>query len=194
MQERNKAGMPVVNRFLPKFGFSVNVRWIYDLQPRPNCFVVLLVSQPGTNFKHVQRFVNMDDGWPIADYKFTTCLPSVKVTAKIWLNYWWKKYNATNMCFMYRSFLFVLNIEKKSDIIGFVFRLQLYAEKVAQRGLCAIAQCESLRYKLIGGLAVRRWVLYNYILYCIFVGKWEKKNHNQFLVKKKLLFLICQFF
>ncbi|VDI16636.1 small subunit ribosomal protein S3e [Mytilus galloprovincialis] len=28
--------------------------------------------------------------------------------------------------------------------------------KVAQRGLCAIAQCESLRYKLIGGLAVRR--------------------------------------
>jgi len=34
--------------------------------------------------------------------------------------------------------------------------LQLYAEKVATRGLCAIAQCESLRYKLIGGLAVRR--------------------------------------
>ena len=33
---------------------------------------------------------------------------------------------------------------------------QLYAEKVATRGLCAIAQCESLRYKLIGGLAVRR--------------------------------------
>ena len=33
---------------------------------------------------------------------------------------------------------------------------QLYAEKVAARGLCAIAQCESLRYKLIGGLAVRR--------------------------------------
>ena len=35
--------------------------------------------------------------------------------------------------------------------------LQLYAEKVATRGLCAIAQAESLRYKLIGGLAVRRW-------------------------------------
>ena len=34
---------------------------------------------------------------------------------------------------------------------------QLYAEKVAARGLCAIAQCESLRYKLIGGLAVRRY-------------------------------------
>eukprot|EP00958_Prasinococcus_capsulatus_P018325 scaffold2134_cov384-Prasinococcus_capsulatus_cf.AAC.18 len=28
--------------------------------------------------------------------------------------------------------------------------------QVANRGLCAIAQCESLRYKLLGGLAVRR--------------------------------------
>uniref|UniRef100_A0A5S6QIG8 40S ribosomal protein S3 n=1 Tax=Trichuris muris TaxID=70415 RepID=A0A5S6QIG8_TRIMR len=34
--------------------------------------------------------------------------------------------------------------------------VELYAEKVGQRGLCAIAQCESLRYKLIGGLPVRR--------------------------------------
>ncbi|XP_074597712.1 ribosomal protein S3 isoform X2 [Brevipalpus obovatus] len=34
--------------------------------------------------------------------------------------------------------------------------VEMYAEKVAERGLCAIAQCESLRYKLIGGLAVRR--------------------------------------
>jgi len=34
--------------------------------------------------------------------------------------------------------------------------VELYAEKVAARGLCAIAQCESLRYKLLGGLAVRR--------------------------------------
>merc|ERR1711966_427511 len=34
--------------------------------------------------------------------------------------------------------------------------VELYAEKVANRGLCAIAQCESLRYKLLGGLAVRR--------------------------------------
>lgn len=32
----------------------------------------------------------------------------------------------------------------------------MFAEKVGNRGLCAIAQCESLRYKLIGGLAVRR--------------------------------------
>uniref|UniRef100_A0A2I3NEW0 Small ribosomal subunit protein uS3 n=1 Tax=Papio anubis TaxID=9555 RepID=A0A2I3NEW0_PAPAN len=34
--------------------------------------------------------------------------------------------------------------------------VELYAEKVATRGLCAIAQAESLRYKLLGGLAVRR--------------------------------------
>ena len=34
--------------------------------------------------------------------------------------------------------------------------VELYAEKVANRGLCAVAQCESLRFKLLGGLAVRR--------------------------------------
>ncbi|EJD40148.1 40S ribosomal protein S3 [Auricularia subglabra TFB-10046 SS5] len=34
--------------------------------------------------------------------------------------------------------------------------LELYAEKVMHRGLSAVAQCESLRYKLLGGLAVRR--------------------------------------
>uniref|UniRef100_A0A2K6QUJ4 40S ribosomal protein S3 n=1 Tax=Rhinopithecus roxellana TaxID=61622 RepID=A0A2K6QUJ4_RHIRO len=34
--------------------------------------------------------------------------------------------------------------------------VELYAEKVAARGLCAIAQAESLPYKLLGGLAVRR--------------------------------------
>jgi hypothetical protein len=34
--------------------------------------------------------------------------------------------------------------------------VELYAEKVANRGLCAVAQAESLRYKLLGGLAVRR--------------------------------------
>ncbi|KAJ0825449.1 putative ribosomal protein S3 [Helianthus annuus] len=33
---------------------------------------------------------------------------------------------------------------------------ELYAERVNNRGLCAIAQAESLRYKLLGGLAVRR--------------------------------------
>merc|ERR1712146_107208 len=34
--------------------------------------------------------------------------------------------------------------------------VELFAEKVANRGLCAVAQCENLRYKLTGGLAVRR--------------------------------------
>jgi small subunit ribosomal protein S3e len=34
--------------------------------------------------------------------------------------------------------------------------VELYAQKVPNRGLCAIAQCESLRYKLAQGLAVRR--------------------------------------
>jgi ribosomal protein uS3 len=34
--------------------------------------------------------------------------------------------------------------------------VELFAERVANRGLCAVAQAESLRYKLIGGLAVRR--------------------------------------
>merc|ERR1712055_59628 len=34
--------------------------------------------------------------------------------------------------------------------------VELYAEKVQTRGLCAIAQAEFLRYKLVGGLAVRR--------------------------------------
>lgn len=34
--------------------------------------------------------------------------------------------------------------------------LELYAEKVKNRGLSAVAQAESLRYKLLGGLAIRR--------------------------------------
>eukprot|EP00457_Paulinella_chromatophora_P008473 gb/GEZN01008508.1/.p1 GENE.gb/GEZN01008508.1/~~gb/GEZN01008508.1/.p1 ORF type:complete len:272 (-),score=45.08 gb/GEZN01008508.1/:183-998(-) len=34
--------------------------------------------------------------------------------------------------------------------------VKLYAERVESRGLCAVAQCESLRFKLLGGLAVRR--------------------------------------
>ncbi|KAK9448921.1 40S ribosomal protein uS3 [Limtongia smithiae] len=35
-------------------------------------------------------------------------------------------------------------------------KVVIYAEKVQQRGLCAIAQAESLKYKLLNGLAVRR--------------------------------------
>jgi len=34
--------------------------------------------------------------------------------------------------------------------------VELYAEKVTFRGLCAIAQCESLRYKLLAGAPVRK--------------------------------------
>jgi small subunit ribosomal protein S3e len=34
--------------------------------------------------------------------------------------------------------------------------VELYAERVSERGLCAIAQAESLKYKLLEGLAVRR--------------------------------------
>lgn len=34
--------------------------------------------------------------------------------------------------------------------------VELYAERVVNRGTCAVAQAESLRYKLLGGLAVRR--------------------------------------
>merc|ERR1712048_42879 len=36
--------------------------------------------------------------------------------------------------------------------------VELYAERVANRGLCAVAQCESLRYKLLG---VLRFVMEN---------------------------------
>ena len=45
--------------------------------------------------------------------------------------------------------------------------VELYAEKVANRGLCAVAQAESLRYKLLGGLAVRRCALKIIIIYYI---------------------------
>jgi small subunit ribosomal protein S3e len=34
--------------------------------------------------------------------------------------------------------------------------VELYAERVQNRALCAVAQCESLKFKLLGGLAVRR--------------------------------------
>lgn len=55
--------------------------------------------------------------------------------------------------------------------------VELYAEKVATRGLCAIAQAESLRYKLIGGLAVRRCVL---DIDCRF--KTQPKNFSSFVL------------
>ena len=47
--------------------------------------------------------------------------------------------------------------------------VELYAERVNNRGLCAVAQAESLRYKLLGGLAVRRLASYisAVILVCV---------------------------
>ena len=48
--------------------------------------------------------------------------------------------------------------------------VELYAEKVVNRGLCAIAQAESVRYKLLGGLAVRRYsVMKSALLYLLAV-------------------------
>ncbi|KAK6119643.1 hypothetical protein DH2020_046609 [Rehmannia glutinosa] len=50
----------------------------------------------------------------------------------------------------------VLGAIENSGSVYLEFSVELYAEKVNNRGLCAIAQAESLRYKLLGGLAVRR--------------------------------------
>jgi small subunit ribosomal protein S3e len=35
--------------------------------------------------------------------------------------------------------------------------VELYAERVPNRGLCSIAQAESLKFKLVNGLAVRKY-------------------------------------
>ena len=52
-------------------------------------------------------------------------------------------------------------IRELTSVVQKRFRFQegaveLYAERVANKGLCAQAQTESLKYKLLGGLAVRR--------------------------------------
>ena len=52
--------------------------------------------------------------------------------------------------------------------------VELYAEKVNNRGLCAIAQAESLRYKLLGGLAVRRYIK---IIVIVFLMSFKKKKN-----------------
>ncbi len=44
--------------------------------------------------------------------------------------------------------------------------VELYAERVNNRGLCAVAQCESLRFKLLGGLAVRKCVFVSTLSSC----------------------------
>merc|ERR1712019_184490 len=45
-------------------------------------------------------------------------------------------------------------VQKRSDFADGA--VELYAERVQNRGLCAQAQAESLKFKLLGGLAVRR--------------------------------------
>ena len=45
--------------------------------------------------------------------------------------------------------------------------VELYAERVQQRGLSAVAQCESLRYKLLAGLAVRRYFWFRVMILMI---------------------------
>lgn len=57
--------------------------------------------------------------------------------------------------------------------------VELYAEKVNNRGLCSTAQAESLRYKLLGGLPVRRSVIQSitnisFALLWIYGDKWLK--------------------
>ena len=52
-------------------------------------------------------------------------------------------------------------IRELTSVVQKRFRFQegaveLYAERVANKGLCAQAQTESLKFKLLGGLAVRR--------------------------------------
>lgn len=54
------------------------------------------------------------------------------------------------------------------------FRVQpgaitLYADRIQERGMSAIAQCESLRYKLLNGLAVRR-AAYGVVRYAMEAG------------------------
>jgi ribosomal protein S3 len=59
--------------------------------------------------------------------------------------------------------------------------VELYAEKVANRGLCAVAQAESLRYKLLGGLAVRRcgaWV-FGVQRVLVVLGRWTAKEAEE---------------
>lgn len=42
---------------------------------------------------------------------------------------------------------------------------------MANRGLCAVAQAESMRYKLLGGLAVRR-ACYGVLRFVMESGEW----------------------
>ena len=47
-----------------------------------------------------------------------------------------------------------------------------FSSQVANRGLCAVAQAESMRYKLLGGLAVRR-ACYGVLRFVMESGAWR---------------------
>lgn len=71
-------------------------------------------------------------------------------------------YFFNNLCFFSSSGEKGRRIRELTSVVQKRFKfpensVELYAEKVNNRGLCAIAQAESLRYKLLGGLAVRRY-------------------------------------
>lgn len=74
--------------------------------------------------------------------------------------------------------------------------VELYAEKVATRGLCAIAQAESLRYKLVGGLAVRRacYGVLRFIMESGAKGMYKKNFYLTFNFNKLVNFTLnaCQ--
>merc|ERR1719197_2202841 len=50
----------------------------------------------------------------------------------------------------------IIKATKTKEVLGDKGGVQLFVERVAVRGLSAMAQAESLRYKLISGLPIRR--------------------------------------
>ncbi|KAJ3300333.1 40S ribosomal protein S3 [Borealophlyctis nickersoniae] len=68
--------------------------------------------------------------------------------------------------------------------------VELYAEKVNERGLCATAQAESLRFRLLQGLAVRRSVDGSEFG----VGIWRRRDPEDELELDDLLRRSCKLF
>lgn len=58
--------------------------------------------------------------------------------------------NRTNFARLHAQSQSSFNLAKQEG------NVELYAESIANRGLSAVAQAESLKFKLLGGLAVRR--------------------------------------
>ncbi|KAJ7832606.1 hypothetical protein B0H13DRAFT_1654142 [Mycena leptocephala] len=88
------------------------------------------------------------------------------------LEFWEEGYSGCNFCATYAHTEIIIHATHTQEVLGekgrriceltaliqkrFKFPVELYAKKVQYRGLSAIFQCENLRYKLLGGLAVRR--------------------------------------